>query len=60
MTPLNHDIVSVPAGILEAAGKGWKPQKEQFCEDKSPWVPGFGDCISVRYKRGPWGDEVGS
>jgi len=59
MTPLNDDIISIPAGILENAGKDWTPHKEQFCEDKVSWVPDFGDCVVTKFKRGPGGEEVG-
>lgn len=57
-TPLNNDIISVPAGILATAGLDWVPDKEQFCLDKAMWVPDFGDRIVQRFTRGPGGEEV--
>jgi hypothetical protein len=58
-TPLNDAIVSVPAGVLESAGKDWAPHKEQFCGDKVGWVPDF-PGLAERYKRGPGGEVVGA
>ena len=59
MTPLNEEIISIPAGILERAGLDWIPQKEQFCNTKAEWVPLFGkDLVAQRFVRGPFGEEV--
>lgn len=40
-TALADEIVSVYAGSLDQHGN-WQPEKEQFCDNKAPWVPGFG------------------
>lgn len=53
LTPLNDDIISIPAGILSSGNSGlgsiakkqgqaargvsWKPNKEQFVREKAPW-----------------------
>lgn len=59
LTPLNEDIISVPAGILDLAGLDWIPQKEQFCTSKAAWVPAFAnDLVAQRFVRGPFGEEV--
>ncbi|KAK5061040.1 hypothetical protein LTR84_007581 [Exophiala bonariae] len=58
-TPLNEDIISVPAGILDEAGLEWVPQKEQFCTSKAAWVPEFArDLVAQRFVKGPFGEEV--
>lgn len=57
ITPLNYDIISVPAGILPNAGKEWVPHKEQFMQDKVSWVPGLGDL--EQHKQGPTSSAVG-
>ena len=57
LTPLNNDIISIPAGILPQAGKEWKPHKEQFVQDKVGWVPELGDL--VQHLQGPTGEVVG-
>jgi len=56
LTPLNEDIISVPAGILPHAGKEWKPQKEQFVKDKVGWVPELGDL--AKSVKGPGSEAV--
>ncbi|KEF53736.1 uncharacterized protein A1O9_10137 [Exophiala aquamarina CBS 119918] len=59
LTPLNENIISVPAGILERAGLDWSPQKEQFCSFKARWIPEFGkDLVAQRFVKGPFGEEV--
>lgn len=58
MTPLNNDIISVPAGILERAGKDWKPHKEQFMQDKVEWLPKLGDLAQTTL--GPGSANVNS
>ena len=56
LTPLNDQIISVPAGILSDAGKEWAPEKEQFVQDKVDWVPDLGDL--VQFMQGPSGEAV--
>lgn len=75
-TPLNEDIVSIPAGILLSGNSGlgsiakregadrrgvrWKPQKEQFCQEKAPWLADLGELVAdERYVRGPFSEKVG-
>jgi hypothetical protein len=57
-TPLNDQIISVPAGVLQDAGGTWTPEKEQFCADRCTWVPEFGAAVGERYVRGPRGEQV--
>jgi hypothetical protein len=57
MTPLNEDIISIPAGILPQAGKEWKPHKGQFMQDKVDWVPVLGDLMQTL--PGPGSEPVG-
>ncbi|KAK5945080.1 hypothetical protein PMZ80_002283 [Knufia obscura] len=57
LTPLNNEIISVPAGILPDAGQEWKPQKEQFLKDKVGWVPELGDLVQT--VKGPGSEVVG-
>lgn len=57
MTPLNNDIISIPAGILPNAGQEWKPHREQFVQDKVGWVPNLGDL--VQNLQGPGSETVG-
>jgi hypothetical protein len=57
-TPLNENIISVSAGVLQDAGRDWVPVKEQFCGSKCGWVPEFGDAIKERFSRGPTGGNV--
>lgn len=74
-TPLNEDIVSIPAGILLSGNSGlgsiakhegadrrgvrWKPQKEQFCQEKAPWLADLGELVAdERYVRGPFSEKV--
>lgn len=56
MTPLNDEIISVPAGILNRAGKDWRPHKEQFMQDKVEWVPKLGDLVQT--VQGPGSADV--
>jgi len=57
-TPLNNDIISIPAGILEHAGRDWTPSKEQFCDVRCEWVPEFGGRVKDRFPKGPMGASV--
>ncbi|ETN44892.1 uncharacterized protein HMPREF1541_09767 [Cyphellophora europaea CBS 101466] len=61
LTPLNDDIVSIPAGILASGNSGlgiiaqaegdrmiqkrWTPHKEQFCRDKAAWMGDLADHV---------------
>ena len=56
ITPLNEEIISVPAGVMPQAGKEWKPDKEQFVVDKCDWVPELGDLAKMQ--RGPGSETV--
>lgn len=75
LTPLNEEIISLPAGILSSGNSGlgdiaksegsdrkgvrWKPQKEQFCQEKVPWLADLGELVGdERYVRGPFGEKV--
>ena len=57
-TPLNEEIISVPAGVLERAGQEWTPIKEQFCDVRCQWVPEFGGVVKDRFAKGPTGPSV--
>ena len=57
-TPLNEEIISIPAGVLEGAGGGWTPSKEQFCEMRCEWVPEFGETVREKFEKGPTGKSV--
>lgn len=59
MTPLNHDIISIPAGILSCAGKEWKPHKEQFKKDKAIWLGDLCGGKLIGSHLGPEGTDVG-
>lgn len=74
-TPLNDDIISIPAGVLSSGNSGlgriaksegadrrgvrWKPHKEQFCQEKAPWMADLGELVAdERYVRGPFSEKV--
>ncbi|OAP58558.1 hypothetical protein AYL99_07648 [Fonsecaea erecta] len=57
-TPLNKDIVSLPAGVLDGVVTQWAPHKEQFCDVRCDWVPELGDGIKERFRKGPTGSKV--
>jgi hypothetical protein len=41
------------------AGVAWTPSKEQFCQEKAPWVPDFGTCVEgERFVAGTMGERV--
>ncbi|EXJ60137.1 hypothetical protein A1O7_04289 [Cladophialophora yegresii CBS 114405] len=60
-TPLNEQIISIPAGVLSGrAGRDWTPSKEQFCAERCGWVPELGTLVADkdRFAKGPTGDAV--
>lgn len=59
MTPLNHDIISIPGGIMSNAGKDWKPQKEQFMKDKAGWLGDLCGGELIGSEKGPDSTAVG-
>ncbi|OAL35784.1 hypothetical protein AYO20_04934 [Fonsecaea nubica] len=60
LTPLNDDIVSLPAGVLDGVTTHWAPHKEQFCDVRCAWVPEDlgGEGVRERFKKGPMGERV--
>ncbi|KAK7551647.1 Mss4-like protein [Phyllosticta citricarpa] len=56
-TPLVDGIVSVLSGTLDDAKVNWKPNKEQYIEAKSHWLPDFDliekEGVQSRHERGP-------
>ncbi|KAH0845571.1 Glutathione-dependent formaldehyde-activating family GFA [Fonsecaea pedrosoi] len=60
LTPLNDDIVSLPAGVLDGITTNWVPHKEQFCDVRCAWVPEDlgGEGVRERFKKGPMGERV--
>ncbi|OQV10945.1 hypothetical protein CLAIMM_14862 [Cladophialophora immunda] len=57
-TPLNHDIISLPAGVLDSAATRWAPHKEQFCDVRCAWVPDLGGRVRERFGKGPTASAV--
>ncbi|KAH7046694.1 Mss4-like protein [Macrophomina phaseolina] len=60
-TPLVEDIVSIFSGTLDEAGGWWRPNKEQYIETKSHWLPDLAvvkkDGVPERHPRGPLGEQ---
>ncbi|KAK8155897.1 hypothetical protein IWX90DRAFT_418326 [Phyllosticta citrichinensis] len=56
-TPLVDGIVSILSGTLDKAAVNWKPNKEQYIEAKSHWLPDFEliekEGVHLRHAKGP-------
>ncbi|KAK7537106.1 Mss4-like protein [Phyllosticta citribraziliensis] len=61
-TPLVDGIVSILSGTLDRAAVNWKPNKEQYIEDKSHWLPDFEliekEGVQLRHAKGPSLDKL--
>ncbi|KAF1816069.1 hypothetical protein P152DRAFT_510908 [Eremomyces bilateralis CBS 781.70] len=57
LTPLNEQIVSVSVGSMDGSSETWRPNKEQYIETKSHWLPDFKLAkkseIPEKHRRGP-------
>lgn len=56
-TPMVDTIVSIPSGTLDEGTTWWRPNKEQYIETKSHWLPDFPvtakEGVVERHERGP-------
>ncbi|KAJ4386794.1 hypothetical protein N0V93_009692 [Gnomoniopsis smithogilvyi] len=56
-TPMVDSIVAVLSGTLDKGGEWWAPNKEQYIETKSHWLPDFPvtakEGVVERHERGP-------
>lgn len=60
-TPAVEEIVAIPSGTLDNGTDWWKPNKEQYIETKSHWLPDLPvskkDGVIERHPRGPLKDQ---
>lgn len=60
-TPAVNEIVAVLSGTLDNGTEWWKPNKEQYIETKSHWLPDLSvskkDGVIERHDRGPLNEQ---
>lgn len=61
-TPMVEEIVAVLSGTLDNGTEWWEPNKEQYIETKSHWLPDLSvskkDGVVERHSRGPLKEQT--